>query len=154
MKNKSRAKNGAPLKFLTEACSYEGDDCLLWPFAERTGYGLLGIGGKMVTAHREVCRRVHGEPPTETSEAAHNCGNSLCVNPTHIRWAEPKDNQADRKRHGTSNEGDRNGNSKLTPNQVRYVRRTQRSARELAELLGVNRATIEGIRSGRYWQNL
>ncbi len=34
-------------------------------------------------------------------QAAHRCGNKLCVNPSHLYWADPKTNMADAKAHGT-----------------------------------------------------
>jgi hypothetical protein len=51
------------------------DCCLIWPFGRNsTGYGLVTIDGEQTYAHRAMCKRVHGEPPTPEHQAAHSCG--------------------------------------------------------------------------------
>lgn len=101
MIRKSRGK-GKGLQFLEEAISSDSQDCIIWPFYKmKNGYGQVGTHDGMSLAHRYVCTRFHGNPPKENSQARHLCGNRACVNPKHIRWGSPKQNEDDKRNHGT-----------------------------------------------------
>src|SRR5436853_4529591 len=70
---------------------YSEDDCLVWPFyRDPDGYpGKIRWNSKIPeSACRVVCKIVHGDPPSESSQAAHNCGrgNLGCINPNHLQW--------------------------------------------------------------------
>lgn len=88
------------------------EDCVPWPYAVRksSGYGAMSRKANGRTenwdAHRFVCAYFHGAP-TDDQEAAHSCGNKLCVNPAHLSWASHLENMADAKRHGTLRGGGR-----------------------------------------------
>lgn len=164
-----RRRNGDPivdrrrpanrLKWLTEAISQAGEECIDWPFASKTrGYGYLTIaGGPKVYAHRVACSERYGPPPTSLHEAAHNCGRSSCVNPNHLRWATRRENHADMIEHGTMNYGPRNGSVKLTEDDVREIRRLWSAGAErwtqrgLSGQFGVKQSTISGIVNRRSW---
>jgi hypothetical protein len=78
--------------------SFEGDECLIYPFKRYVnGYGGTRVDGIETYAHRHMCRKKHGEPPTPEHEAAHKCGNGNlgCINPNHLRWATHAENMAD-----------------------------------------------------------
>jgi hypothetical protein len=85
-------------------------ECILWPFAVRksSGYGAHSTTGpqRNIDAHRYVCTLAHGAPG-DGAEAAHRCGNKLCVNPNHLYWADHQTNMQDAKRHGTMRGGGR-----------------------------------------------
>lgn len=84
--------------------NYEGDDCLTWPFPTNSnGYGALTINKKYFIVSRLLCTKVYGDPPTRAHQAAHSCGKGHlgCVAKSHLRWATPAENQADRIIHGT-----------------------------------------------------
>lgn len=98
--------------FIEAALLAETDDCILWPFAVRksSGYAAFqlprGDGPRSRDAHRYVCGRAHGPAP-EGHEAAHSCGNRLCINKRHLRWTLPIGNMADAKAHRTLRGGGR-----------------------------------------------
>lgn len=137
------------------AIPFEGQNCLLWPFAlTRDAYGKARCAGKGRGAHRIVCEIVHGAPPSPLHEAAHSCGNSSCVNPRHIRWATSSENAADQVIHGTRLVGETHPNAKIDWNAVAWIRSTKglQTNREAAAKFGVSPTTISMIRSGYSWK--
>ena len=148
---------GRPQKWLLEHVSYEGDDCLSWPFGGRNnGYGTLVFNGNHTSAHRQMCTLVHGDPPSPRHEAAHSCGNGHlgCVNPRHLRWATPEENQADKLLHGTHNRGERSGSARLKERQVHAIRKMLASGHKRAEIarrFGVTDGCIKGIAYRKTW---
>lgn len=96
---------GAPLAFAMAAVDHQGDDCLVWPYAkDRDGYGFLTRNGKYLRATRFVLTLAAGEPPAPDAVAAHlpiACRNPSCVNPRHLRWATPTENNRDQLIDGT-----------------------------------------------------
>lgn len=95
-------------RFFVAAREANSDQCILWPFAVRksSGYGAHNAGRQNYDAHRYACEMAHGKPPAG-AEAAHKCGNKLCVNPQHLYWADHQTNMDDAKRHGTLRGGGR-----------------------------------------------
>lgn len=67
------------------------------------GYLLVTYDGVRMTLSRAICFELHGPPPTPKHQAAHSCGFTQCITGGHLRWATPRQNQADRKLHGTAN---------------------------------------------------
>lgn len=100
-------KKGEPLRFFNEVLmSYEGGDCIDWPYAKiPAGYGQVWFEGKLELVTRLLCRIKNGPPPGEGYDAAHSCGNGHlgCSNHNHLSWKTRKENVADMKRHGTDN---------------------------------------------------
>jgi hypothetical protein len=131
-------------------------ECVIWPFksAYRSGYGAVTFGGKLTGAHRAVCQIHHGPPPSPNSHAAHACGVKLCVNPAHIRWASPQENEADKVKAGTAPIGEANGCAKLTSLQVAQIRKSKGAATQeaLASQFGVSRRAIGMILNNETWK--
>lgn len=125
---------------------------------EDNGYPRVGLylNKKVirVLVHRLVAIAFIGPPPTEKHEVAHydNDRANSCVN--NLRWATRKENHADKKIHGTSQCGSRNGNSKLTLDQVEDIKTSNDKLRVIAERHGVHKGTVWMIRSGRSWSHL
>ena len=155
---------GEPIKWLRAAIKDAGDDCVFWPFsAGQNGYGMLRFNRKRNRAHRVCCIIAHGEPPFPSAVAAHSCGNRLCVNPNHLRWATVKENVNDMIAHGTKLLGEKTNNNKLSTEQVldiysRAVKGRDRSDRgnwvALAAEYGVSHSTIWSIMSGNTWSHI
>lgn len=150
------AKKGAPLAFLSSVERHEGDDCLLWPFTRNdNGYPQLWVGGRLEYAHREMCRRRHGNPPTPVHEAAHSCGKGHlgCINPRHLSWKTRTENAADMVGHGTRLRGEHNPSAKLTESDARRILGLKGVARnrDVAAEYGISSSHVSTIWSRRIW---
>lgn len=139
------------MRWVRDHVTYMADYCLIWPFARsRNGYGTLGRNGQHLYAHRYICELVHGAPPSPGHQCAHSCGRGAegCVNPLHLSWKTPSENQKDRE--------DRRGRrrTKLTAEQAQEIRdlagRLHVSA--IAERFGITEANVRQIHSGKIWR--
>lgn len=153
----SAAKAGEPREFINKVVATEnGEGCVIWPYATTSGgYGAVKIDDKMVSAHRLVCQQVHGEPPSAEHHAAHGCRNGRkgCINPNHLRWATPTENQADRVTDGTHSRGEKCATSKLTEKQVSDIRTLygEKSQQQIADLYGISQLHVSRIVRGKVW---
>ena len=73
-----------------------GDDaCHLWTGPKNGwGYGVVCVDGKHQYAHRAAYKLAYGADP-DGKHVLHNCFNSACVNPSHLRTGTDKDNMND-----------------------------------------------------------
>lgn len=146
----------ASLYFANVVVPFRGDECLIWPFRRNNmGYGQLKRDRKSQLVSRLVCVETHGLPPSIQHHAAHVCGNGHlgCVNPRHLIWKSPAENQADKIIHGTSNRGNKHWAAKLSEDDVRNVRQLvmTHSQAYVADMFSVSRPTINAILKGRSW---
>ena len=147
--------NGEAARFYREhIIPYEGDECILWPYARTNGYGRVLLDGKDGIVSRFLCEDVYGPPPTLEHEAAHSCGNRSCANKRHLRWATPTENSADKLIHGTHNRGERNHCTKLTASQASEILSLagEETQEKLAARFGVSRSTISNIQCRATWR--
>ena len=95
------ARHSKRADFIAAALSYDGDACVIWPFAVRasSGYGAHSTKVNGVTlnydVHNYVCRKAHGEPPQEGDVATHSCDTKLCISKRHLRWRSQAANMAE-----------------------------------------------------------
>lgn len=150
-------ENGSVGEFYnTVVLAYDGDECLTWPFTKNLhGRAQMGKDGRMRDVHRLVCEEEHGPPPTPKHNAAHSCGKGhlACVAKNHLSWKTPKENQADRLTHGTSNRGENNPRAQLSEAQAREIiaLRGQERQKAIAEKFGVSLNCISKIHAGISW---
>ena len=149
---KRMTERGAGRRFVEDNVGHASQECLFWPFPT-CGYPEVSVDGKRIRAHRYMCILKHGEPNLPALEAAHSCGQGHkgCVNPNHIRWLTPSENQLERRKHGTSNAGDRNGRRKINSLIAEQIRNDARSPKEIAAEFGITRASVWVIKTGRAW---
>jgi len=150
-----RRSSGEAKKFLDELLTSEPtDECVLLPVTAKK-YAKLTSDGARITAHRYVCIKAHGPPVGDRRFAAHSCGKSWCVNPRHIRWATPRENNDDKLLHGTLIAGEQNYNAKLNVADVTKIRGMRdKPAKEIAPLFGVHEATIRDVLKGKTWKRV
>lgn len=161
-------RHGDPLKLKTAAggdlmdyfrsvvMKYEGDDCTEWPFHKivKGRAGMSDANGKAILVSRAICIEVYGDPPTSKHEAAHNCGHSWCVTKKHFRWATRQENEDDKIAHGTRLCGEQIGTSSLNEAQVRFIRSSPMSAKQIEEFMGVRRDYVYRLRKYETWKHV
>jgi hypothetical protein len=130
---------------------YPHDDfCLIWPFA-RKGCGYVSIGGDDILVHRLMCEYRNGPAPSDEHYATHRCGrgDQGCINPNHVRWGTPSQNQIERfEQHGVK------PRFRITAEQAKEVRelRGLQPARITAETYGISESNVYLIQTGRTWR--
>ena len=149
---------GICMKWLEDHSSHVGDECLIWPFGTfGNGYAKVydPSDRKTKSATNIMCRRAHGEPPSDKHEGCHSCagGPKACINPGHLRWGTKSENAADRLLDGTANRGIRHGIAKLDDNDVRTIREMAKSQSQtfVGSHFGVCQQTVSDIVTRRNW---
>jgi hypothetical protein len=107
---------------------------------------------KIVRPHKLVLEAFVGKAP-KGMECCHNDGNQQNNRLENLRWDTHKSNIHDRIKHGTSNRGERCGNSKLTLEQVRAIRKDDRLQRLIASDYGIVESMVSRIKNGIRWQH-
>lgn len=139
----------AGYNWLVQQVGHQGDDCLLWPFSCCTpGYGMFMYEKVKRLAHRFMCELAHGPAP-ENHHAAHSCGNRRCVNPNHLSWKTQRDNQLDRRTHGTNNKTRTKINA-VQADQIRKLKGIETSVQTAARY-GVTESNVRLIQDGKTW---
>lgn len=150
---KGRTPPGERASFVDDALKHDGDDCVIWPFFvnKKTGYAQSKLEGRFRLVHRFVCEKAHGSAPTSGHQAAHRCGKRACINPRHLSWKTPLENEADKDRHGTKRWGSELHNAKLTADEVTAIKvlRGRIPARQIAEIFGVDKGHVSAIQLGK-----
>lgn len=134
---------------------------ILRPGTERSGHQYVilckyGTPNKTAKIHRLVLEAFVGPCP-EKCECAHRDGNPKNNKLSNLRWATPKENQADRIRHGTDIRGEDHKNAKLTEMDVRNIKRARirgNTYRSIAAIYGVSHPLIIRIVQGRAWAHI
>ena len=106
-----RAKVGEVQKYFNEVVlTYEGDECLIWPFAlANKGYAQMRYLGEVRQVHAILCEIENGPRPSLDMNASHSCGKgtSACVNRHHVRWLTKQENEREKVAHGNHYRGPR-----------------------------------------------
>jgi hypothetical protein len=135
------------------------EECIIFSGKQQpNGYGRVSIDGQYRRSHVYACEKAHGPCPAGKRDAAHACGKAMCINPRHLRWASRAENEADKRAHGRTNQGERGGGSRLTPLQVSEIRERWAAGEvtqtALAQQNGVHVMTINDIVHRRTWKHI
>ena len=133
------------------------------PKLDRYGYYHIGLrkdgSRQWFTVHRLVALAFIGCAPSDKHQVAHNDGVRTNNHYSNLRWATPKQNMADRVKHGNqySAPGVENPRARLTEHQVRLIRREVAKGmrqRELAFRFGVSQGNISCINLRKSWRHI
>ena len=131
--------------------------CLIWLGGlAPEGYGRVCVDGKRMLAHVYAWELIHGKIP-KGKKVCHKCDNHLCVDAEKHLWlGTQKQNVQDMIQKGrfVSLPGILNGNSRLTENDVRYIRASTRNHSELARVLPVSSVSVSNIRNNKTWRHV
>lgn len=142
-----------------------------WPWtagASAEGYGMFRTGGQhglITTANRMAYILTHGPLPDD-EDVCHSCDNPPCCRPSHLFRGTRAVNMQDAFRKGRSRgllvpgefRGERQGQSKLTDDAVREIRRRYAAGgvrqSDLAAEFGVSKSLISYVVSGKGWKHV
>lgn len=131
---------------------------ILSPYVHKTR-GYLGVtlqhNGVLRTSdvHLLVAKAFLGPCPAGF-QCAHNDGDRTNCRADNLRWDSCANNNADKRKHGTRQVGERHGHAKLTEKQVLEVLADNRTQTEIAMAYGVSQSNISRIKSRDVWSYL
>ncbi len=156
-------KKGDIARFWSKVDVRGKDECWPWTGAISNGrYGHLWGGDKLVYAHR-FSFELHSGPIPDGMDVCHSCDVPSCVNPAHLWLGTRKDNVADMIEKGRGNWsnracGEKQGNSKLTKEQVLDIRAKyatrKHTQQELADMFGVVQSAIGRVVRRERWKHI
>lgn len=133
--------------------------CLEWiAGVNPNGYGYLGIGRRVVLAHRFAWELSNGPIP-DGLVVCHHCDNRLCVNVDHLFLGTRADNNRDKANKGRSpdKKGEKGSKAKLSNDQVLEIRSGKFSSWrvcDIAEHFGISPTNTSSILNCKTWKHL
>lgn len=143
-----------PQRFWNKVIKAEG--CWLWSGAKnRKGYGVIGTTAGMSLAHR-VSLELSGIPVPYAKHVLHRCDTPGCVNPGHLFIGTNLDNVRDResKQRGNQVHGVANGRAKVSDAEVKAIRNSSLSTKDLAAIYEINVTTVRQIINKETWKHV
>jgi len=132
------------------------DDCWEWLGCRQSkGYGRIGIGCESFLAHRVSFFLKTRQQPGSLI-VCHSCDNPACCNPRHLFLGTAADNSRDMVSKGRQNKacGENASRAILTEQDVRAIRRSHATYRELARRHSVSASTIKSAAQGTNWRHV
>lgn len=158
--NRLKADPGEARAYIEQAILHKNKKtCLIWPYSRNLkGYAQVNIDGPQLVS-RIICVKVNGKPKRKRDEARHICGKGHegCINPHHVIWGSPKQNAADKIKHGTHKQGEQIPSSKLTVGKVlRILELIGKgwSDPKISDKFNVSSKAIFKIRKGLAWKHV
>lgn len=132
--------------------------CWEWlGFKGLNNYGQFSIGGRTVLAHRASFLIFNGDLVRGMC-VCHRCDNPMCVNPVHLFQGTRSDNMQDCIKKGRRNskgaEGVKHHRSVFADDDIRSIRNSSDTRRNLADKYGVTTSAIGQILRGVSWRHI
>lgn len=135
--------------------------CWEWTrYRDRKGYGQLGLGKRLLYAHR-AAYEIYKGPIPDGMKVLHDpqkCNNPPCCNPAHLRIGTHDENMRDMDVAGTRRRGADAPGARLTDDEVREIRDTYAaggiSQAALGARYGVSQTIVSRISRGLIWTHV
>jgi len=119
---------------------------------------ILGDKKKTMPVHILVCTAFHGLKPEPSMATRHLDGDKLNSKPNNLCWGTYAENEADKRRHGRTALGEKQGIAKLTDEAVKIIRASIPyglwNSKDAAEVFGVSPSRINAIARGIGWEHI
>jgi hypothetical protein len=145
----SRRKPGLVTKeYLLSCCKTDTvTGCWVWQKGKTEfGYGSIRENDRLMLAHRRAYELWVGHIPAGLF-VCHKCDNPPCFNPSHLFLGTDQDNQDDCYAKGRMPLGPDRPNSKLNASQVREIRASNSTLRELSEIYGIGQTSLHKVKN-------
>lgn len=132
--------------------------CWLWLGSLNAGYGQFRRDdGSIILAHRYSY--IHAfNSPIDGLVVMHKCDTPKCVNPDHLMLGTQAENVMDMHSKGRAKKrgviGELHHQAKLTDDQVRLIRASDKKTADIAKEFGVSRTVIYDILKRRIWKHI
>lgn len=151
-----RVKRDAIDRFVVRLWFNPDTGCVEWSGSVGAhGYGAFAVSkGRVTTAHRAAMELSGVDVSGKL--VLHSCDNRLCVYPEHLRVGTQQDNMDDVTVRGRRPVGEQRGYSKLTNDDVRWIRANAGKIRQkdMAKKLGVHQVTVSQVVCGKTWSHV
>jgi hypothetical protein len=144
------------IESIQQKCAMEPmSGCWIWTGDSTTrGYGMMshsdGVKGHKEYVHRVTYALTFGEI-ADGLQALHRCDNPSCCNPHHLFLGTQQDNMDDMLIKGRRPRGAQSTSSKLTAEQVAYIRSSKKTGSDLCQELRISTGQISRIRNNKAW---
>ena len=119
---------------------------------------LIGKKKKTAFVHILVCKTFHGNKPKNADCTRHLDGSKTNNRPDNLQWGTWYENEADKRRHGKTAKGEKQGSAKLTGEGVRIIRASIPcglwDVGNCAKVFNVDPSTIRRIAQGKDWKHI
>ena len=144
------------MRKLHDSIPEDENGCKIWTKnINSKGYGKISFENKTCEAHRVIYRAFHGDIE-KGKVIRHLCNVPACVSIHHLAMGTQKDNAQDAVKAGSYKTGVNHHSSKLTEEQVRYIRKHEMDIGNptLGRKYGTSHKSIERIKKRITWKHI
>ena len=131
--------------------------CIVWQLAKTPeGYGITYHWGRKTYVHRLIWYLTYKYWSDKL--VLHSCNNVSCINVDHLFEGTYQDSMNEMKRKGRTTIGAKNGNAKLTEQEVIAIKNLYKTGKysqtKLAELYAISKESIRNILRRKTWKHV